>query len=63
MQKGAQGNMLLFWLVSLCSQLDISKAFKVEKETFPTPAPFFFVDENQQINRGQIAFLSKTNLW
>jgi hypothetical protein len=41
--------------------LDISKAFKVEKETFPTPAPFF-VDENQQINRGQIAFLSKTNL-
>lgn len=29
---------------------------------FPAPAPFF-IDENQQINRGEIAFLSKTNLW
>jgi hypothetical protein len=47
--------------------LDISQAFKVEKEAFcsimalPTPVPVLF-DENQQINRGEIAFLSKTNL-
>ena len=58
----------MFWLVSLYSQLDISQAFKVEKEAFcsimalPTPAPVLF-NENLQINGGEIAFLSKTNLW